>query len=132
MLDGVAVEEAGPLLGWVKFVAKPGAETILKFEEENDPLLVRWQYGLGRSAVFASDATARWATHWVDWPGFDLFWSNMVRDSSAPCSVDRSPYPLRRHRRGSSHRISHSPGDNLPWNDSCPAELYALGPGRVP
>ena len=79
ILDEVALEDAGPLLGWVKFVAKPEAETILRVEEE-DPLLVRWQYGLGRSAVFASDAKELWAGNWVEWAGFDTFWANVMRD----------------------------------------------------
>jgi hypothetical protein len=48
--------------------------------EREDPLLVRWQYGLGRAAVFTSDAKARWAANWVNWPGFDRLWSNVFRD----------------------------------------------------
>ena len=127
MLDGVAVEEAGPLLGWVKFVAKPGAETILKFEEENDPLLVRWQYGLGRSAVFASDATARWATNWVDWPGFDLFWSNLVRDllPRVPAIEARTHYDA---TTGDLVIEYHTAGRQPSVERPVPTELYALGP----
>ena len=40
----------------------------------------RWQYGLGRSVVFTSDAKARWAEAWVAWPGFDKFWAKVTRD----------------------------------------------------
>jgi Mg-chelatase subunit ChlD len=79
ILDGITIAEAGPLLGWVKFIAKPEAEILLRLEEK-DPLLVRWQYGLGRSMVFASDAKDRWAVNWVNWAGFDRFWANVVRD----------------------------------------------------
>lgn len=80
LLDTLNLRLAGPLLGWVKFEAKDSAETILKIEDEEDPLLSRWQYGLGRSAVFTSDASNRWATNWVQWPGFDRFWANILRD----------------------------------------------------
>src|ERR1035438_7444884 len=45
-----------------------------------DPLLLRWQYGLGRAAVFTSDAKNRWAASWVAWPGFDKLWANIFRD----------------------------------------------------
>jgi Ca-activated chloride channel homolog len=45
-----------------------------------DPLLVRWQYGLGRADVFASDAKSRWAADWVTWKGFDKLWTNTFRD----------------------------------------------------
>ncbi|MBI1353408.1 MAG: VWA domain-containing protein [Acidobacteria bacterium] len=80
LLDGVNLSSAGPLLGWVKFEAKDAAETILEVDDEQDPLLSRWQYGLGRSAVFASDAKNRWAANWIGWPGFDRFWANVLRD----------------------------------------------------
>jgi len=75
----VGIENAPPLRGYVKFVSKPGADTILKLEP-NDPLLASWQFGLGRSAVFTSDAKARWAEKWVAWEGFDKFWINLFRD----------------------------------------------------
>jgi Ca-activated chloride channel homolog len=79
ILDGVGIEGAPALKGYVRFVSKPTADTILKADEK-DPLLVRWQYGLGRSAVFTSDAKTRWAANWVTWTGFDRLWSNIFRD----------------------------------------------------
>jgi len=78
ILDGVAIDTAPALKGYVKFIAKPTAETILGIDR--DPLLSRWQYGLGRSAVFASDAKARWAADWITWKGYDKFWTNVTRD----------------------------------------------------
>src|SRR6185436_19145372 len=42
--------------------------------------LARWQYGLGRAAVFTSDAKSRWATDWITWKGYDKFWTNVTRD----------------------------------------------------
>ena len=79
ILDGVGMESAPALKGYVRFISKPSADTVLGMEQK-DPLLVRWQYGLGRSAVFASDAKARWAADWVTWKGFDRFWANVFRD----------------------------------------------------
>jgi Ca-activated chloride channel family protein len=78
ILNGVGAESAPALKGYIRFEAKPSADTILKIDR--DPLLARWQYGLGRSAVFASDAKARWAADWVAWKGFDKFWTNVARD----------------------------------------------------
>jgi Ca-activated chloride channel homolog len=79
VLNGLNMAEAPPLKGYVKFISKPTADTILSAEKQ-DPLLAEWQYGLGRSAVFASDAKARWADQWVAWTGFDRFWVNVFRD----------------------------------------------------
>jgi hypothetical protein len=79
ILDGVSIDTAPPLKGYVRFVSKPTADTILKVDEM-DPLLVRWQYGLGRADVFTSDAKSRWAADWVTWKGFDKLWANTFRD----------------------------------------------------
>ncbi len=79
ILDGVNIGTAPPLKGYTKFIAKPTAETILSIDKK-DPLLARWQYGLGRVAVFTSDAKNRWAEPWLAWKGFDRFWANILRD----------------------------------------------------
>jgi uncharacterized membrane protein/uncharacterized protein YegL len=79
ILDGVGLESAPVLRGYVRFQARPAADIILAADRD-DPLLVRWQYGLGRAAVFTSDAKNRWAVNWVTWPGFDKLWANIFRD----------------------------------------------------
>jgi uncharacterized membrane protein len=79
ILDGVGMQSAPALRGYVKFVSKPTADIILQVDKQ-DPLFGVWQYGLGRAAVFASDAKARWAEQWVGWSGFDRFWINVFRD----------------------------------------------------
>lgn len=79
ILDGVGIEKAPALKGYVRFNPKPSADMILRIDRK-DPLLERWQYGLGRSAVFASDAKSRWAADWVAWSGYDKFWTNLCRD----------------------------------------------------
>jgi Ca-activated chloride channel homolog len=81
ILEGVGFDTAPPLKGYTRFIAKPTAETVLSIDEsKKDPLYVRWQYGLGRAAVFSSDAKSRWAADWVHWAGFDKFWINLTRD----------------------------------------------------
>jgi Ca-activated chloride channel homolog len=79
ILDGVGIESAPALHGYVRYQSRPAADTILSADRE-DPLLARWQYGLGRSVVFTSDAKNRWAANWITWPGFDKLWANIFRD----------------------------------------------------
>ena len=79
ILDGVGMDKAPPLKGYVRFMPKPSAEMILRIDRK-EPLLERWQYGLGRAAVFTSDAKSRWAADWVAWNGYDKFWTNLSRD----------------------------------------------------
>ncbi|MCB1020798.1 MAG: VWA domain-containing protein [Acidobacteria bacterium] len=123
ILDGVEMDQAGPLLGWVKFEAKPAAETILKVDEK-DPLLVRWQYGLGRAAVFASDANNRWAANWIAWDGFDRFWANVARDllpRSSPVEAT-----TRFDRTTGEVVVSYRSADGA--GDEDLPEIYVLGP----
>ena len=83
LLDKVDIEQAPALNGYVRFDLKPTADEVLQVEGDagrKDPLLTRWQYGLGRAAVFASDAKSRWAADWLGWRGFDRLWTNIFRD----------------------------------------------------
>ena len=59
VLDGIGIDSAPALKGYIRFESKPSADVLLKMEKK-DPLLVRWQYGLGSSAIFTSDAKSRW------------------------------------------------------------------------
>lgn len=100
ILDGVGIDNAPALLGYVRYLARPTADTILTADRD-DPLFVRWQYGLGRAAVFTSDAKNRWAANWVAWSGFDRLWANICRDllpharaSEATADFDRASNEL--------------------------------------
>lgn len=74
------IDASPPLLGYVATTAKQTAEVILRGPEPyRDPLLAAWQYGLGRSVAFTSDATARWSANWISWENFVRFWDQAVR-----------------------------------------------------
>jgi uncharacterized membrane protein len=77
------IESVPPLLGYVATSAKPTATVILTAtaKDYNDPLLVSWQYGLGRVVAWTSDATTRWAQAWTEWEGFQRFWSQVIRST---------------------------------------------------
>lgn len=67
-----------PLFGYVGTSLKESAQMVLATPKE-DPLLAQWQYGLGRSVAWSSDATGRWAREWVSWEQFPTFWAQAVR-----------------------------------------------------
>ena len=67
-----------PLFGYVGTSPKDSAQIILE-THLGDPLLAAWDYGLGRSVAFTSDASGRWARSWISWDGFPTFWSNLIR-----------------------------------------------------
>ena len=57
-------------------------------EAENQAVLATWTYGLGRTAVFTSDTGKRWAGEWVAWPGYDQFFTQVVRWAMRPTKSD--------------------------------------------
>ena len=64
--------------GYVLTEPKPRAEVAL-VSPENAPVLAHWQYGVGRSLAFTSDAKPKWASKWVQWGGYQSFWAQAVR-----------------------------------------------------
>ncbi len=67
-----------PLDGYVITTTKDLAIEALSTEFE-DPLLVHWRYGLGKSVAFTSDAKDKWATNWVASQTFAKFWAQVIR-----------------------------------------------------
>lgn len=80
-LAGLDFASAPPLLGYARTQAKETAEVILAAGDEDDPILVRWPYGLGRAVAFTSDLKDRWAHDWIAWPGYGKFWTQLVRET---------------------------------------------------
>jgi uncharacterized membrane protein len=76
VVRGIGATEYPKLLGYVATSPKARAETPL-WTDKGDPLLAHWQYGLGRSVAFTSDAKARWARIWLDWDKYRQFWSQI-------------------------------------------------------
>lgn len=81
-----------PITGYVVTAEREGlAQVTLKAAQQNpdgttieDPIAAQWQYGLGRSMVFTSDASTRWASSWVAWGGYQQFWAQQVRWAMRP------------------------------------------------
>jgi hypothetical protein len=68
-----------PLSGYIVTGEREGLAMVTLRGKENDPIAAQWQYGLGRSLAFTSDATSRWNSQWLAWPGFRAFWEQSLR-----------------------------------------------------
>jgi uncharacterized membrane protein len=125
ILDGVGIESVPQLKGYVRYQARPTSDTILTADRE-DPLLVRWQYGLGRAAVFASDAKNRWAANWVTWTGFDKLWANIFRDllPHAPEAETSADFDRATGELVVDYRLSREADEPEKTPD-----IFAIGPG---
>lgn len=71
--------QAPRLYGYVATMPNKPRSEILLTAKDDEPLLARWRFGLGKAAVFTSDAKDRWARDWAAWGDFDRFWSQIVR-----------------------------------------------------
>jgi hypothetical protein len=73
-----------PITGYVVAAEREGLSMVTLRGKENDPIAALWQYGLGRSVVFASDASTKWAGAWTSWGQFQAFWEQHLRWAMRP------------------------------------------------
>lgn len=81
-------KELEPLYGFVRTTAKPSPlveKPILgpPMGDQDFPILAYWQYGLGKSVAWTSDARSgngvrTWDQDWADSPLYQRFWEQMV------------------------------------------------------
>ncbi len=72
------------LHGYVLTTPKPRSATVLEGpeEEELDPVLATWRYGLGKTAAFTSDLSPNWGRDWLGWARFRSFVKQLMVDIS--------------------------------------------------
>lgn len=75
VLEGI--NQLPALDGYVATTPKKTASVVLS-SPRRDPVLAHWQYGLGRSIAFTTDAGGRWSGSWVSWADYNRFWGNML------------------------------------------------------
>lgn len=78
ILNGIDPGAIPALYAYCLTDLRPLARLGMRSPKE-DPILAVWQYGLGTSLAFTSDAKGQWARQWVPWQGFAQFWSQAVR-----------------------------------------------------
>lgn len=89
-----ALREA-PALRGVTVLGRPrSAETVIDAVTDlEEPLVARWPAGVGRVAIFASDAGEAWSAPWLPWRGNAEFWERLARwaaraPGSAPVAAE--------------------------------------------
>jgi uncharacterized membrane protein/Mg-chelatase subunit ChlD len=76
-----------PLHGYVLTTPKERlTELILQAhtteDDQLDPVLSRWKFGLGTSAAFTSDLSTNWGADWVGWENYRAFVKQLMLDIS--------------------------------------------------
>ncbi len=78
ILTGFTPQELPEIDGYDYAQAKPDAQVVLT-SERDDPILAKWQYGLGRVVAWTADDGTDFANAWPAWQRSDEFWASMVR-----------------------------------------------------
>ncbi len=72
------LEDAPMLRGYVKTEPKETAELLLR-SEIGDPILARWNYGLGRVAILTTQLGGDWAEDFLNWQAAPNMVADLVR-----------------------------------------------------
>ncbi len=133
--------------GYVVTVAREGrAQTsiMVSAKEGNDPLYAWWNYGVGRSVAFTSDATNRWGSAWTSWSEYRAFWEQTIRWLMRPPSPSNIALRTRLEGETAVVEMEAIGEDNasfinflkseatvlMPDGDSKSLDLQQIGPGR--
>ncbi len=115
-----------PLLGYDVTNPKPTAEVPL-VSHRGDAILAHWQYGLGKSLAFTSDAEPRWAAQWLGWKGFGPFWAQAIRWTLK--KADNGSYQTGIELDGGKGRISIDAVDKAgAYVNFLQAKAHVVGP----
>lgn len=77
-IAGDLFDEGCPsLLDYIATTAKSTSTVILESERE-DPILAVWQYGLGRTVAWTTDAANEWTGNFALWDNYTALWKNMI------------------------------------------------------
>ncbi len=125
-LSGVNFADAPALGGHVSVKARDTAEIYLA-TQHGAPLLTRWQYGLGKSIMFASDVKNRWSAEWVGWQDYGKLWAQLVRDTMRRGGSEAVDFSLRRDGNDAVIRLLLLTEDGQFRNDLSPQVGVTLG-----
>ncbi len=121
ILNGIAPAEVPAMEFFAATEPKEGAEVplLIRSPSKSTPLLVTWQYQLGRSAVFVADPDSMGSLAWLRWDRYAEFWSQLIDWVARP--GDSGLFTLRaRPGAGGALTIDADTADAAPVNN-----LYA-------
>ncbi|MDQ2687449.1 MAG: VWA domain-containing protein, partial [Armatimonadota bacterium] len=142
VLRGIDLRTMPPLYAYDLTRDRPLSRVPMRTAKD-DPLLAFWQYGLGTSMAFTSDAQPKWARPWMNWSDFNAFWGQTIRSTLRHGSNNH--LQVTSHREGSkgvidvqAYDVAGNPINNLsakvhvlaPDGHGQEATLSQQGPGR--
>lgn len=78
ILNGIETSAMPVIDGYNFAEARADAQVDLA-SDRGDPLLAKWQLGLGRVVAWTADDGSDYAAAWSSWPQYDQFWGQALR-----------------------------------------------------
>ena len=126
IMTGFVPSDLPMLAGYDYVEMKPGAQAVLT-SDRNDPVLAKWQYGLGRVVAWTADDGIDFAHAWPDWEGYADFWANLVQWTLP--DPERGAVDVTAERSGGDAVITlAAPGDSAEAADLQDASITITGP----
>jgi Ca-activated chloride channel family protein len=118
--DWSTLQQKLPLIhAYVATTPKQTAEIALT-STESDPILARWQYGLGRAVAWTSDVEGKWSPYWTTWEGNSRLWNQIV--SWTFPQLTQGGWTTETELEGSNGKITLT----LPVGSSMPQQMEAI------
>ncbi len=127
---GFEPEDLPALAGYDYTEIKSGAQLVLA-SDRDDPILAKWQFGLGRVVAWTADDGVDFANAWPSWDGYADFWENLIQ--WALPDPERDTVDVTAERSGPDALITlSSTGDSVDYVDLSNAKVTITGPGGLP
>ncbi|MGN0483045.1 MAG: VWA domain-containing protein [Lachnospiraceae bacterium] len=84
--DSVQTQGLPMLRGYIATTAKQAADVVLT-SDRDDPILSTWQYGLGKTVAWTSDALGNWSSTYANWEQAPQFWSQILHSVMADTNL---------------------------------------------
>ena len=97
LIDGIYSDGIPHISGYVATTVKTGAREVLSTDEE-DPLLATWQYGLGTSISWMTNASGSWNEALSGMDDYLLMWRRMIDMASMEGSAGNDTLTFNKRR----------------------------------
>ncbi len=139
ILGNLQQSDLQPLRGYVYTTLKENAlveQALISNKPDdggkNSTLLATWNYGLGRTVVFTSDAGSKWADGWTSAEYYDKFFGDMIRWSMRPIKNEANFTVASQVRDGKVRVVIDALDKDDEYLDFLNMSAQALGPDLEP
>ncbi|MFN7252686.1 MAG: VWA domain-containing protein [Anaerobacillus sp.] len=87
-----------------------GRATNVLTSAKDDPVLSRWQYGLGKTVAWTSDVEGVWSGQWAAWENWASLWNDVVT-WTFPADV-QDPFEVSQKREGTTSVLTFTTEEN--------------------